>query len=136
MQVTMPCFEVLSANKNGCKITLTHKAIGKAGQEVGFIYSVDSNKWIKKKYAQGDKVTDTEFVYKPESNEILLPEGAFSEEDKVTVIYEYRTYANIRKIPRPKNQWMCEFCGSVNMVEKEHDGALNCRNCGAPLVEV
>ena len=72
---------------DGEKVTLPHKAVGDAGNEIGFIYATDVNGMPGKSYVQGSTASATEFAYTPATKEITLPTGVFEAKDKVIVDY-------------------------------------------------
>lgn len=74
---------------NTGKITTSHKASGTVGNEIGFVYPVDEtgDPDTKNAYAQGAEASATVFSYDPETKEITLPTGVFSDGDKVYVEY-------------------------------------------------
>lgn len=73
--------------EDGTKVTLPHKAVGDIGNEIGFIYAVDTNGSPSTSYAQGSVASATEFAYDPETNAITLPTGVFKAKDTVVVDY-------------------------------------------------
>lgn len=72
---------------DGTKVALPHKAQGATGNEIGYIYSADTNGMPGKSYAQAAAASATEFSYAPDTNEITLPTGAFKANDIVVVDY-------------------------------------------------
>ncbi len=72
---------------DGAKVVLPHAAVGETGNEIGFIYTVERDGSLGKKYAQAATASDTEFSYNPENKEITLPTNAFKANADVVVEY-------------------------------------------------
>ena len=72
---------------DGTKVILPHKATGDVGNEIGFIYAVDTNGQPAKSYEQAAAASATEFAYDPKTKEITLPTGVFKAGDGVVVDY-------------------------------------------------
>lgn len=80
-------------------VTLGHKAQGAVGNEVGFIYGVDSNgnPDPTKVYTQAETASATAFAYAPTTKIITLPTDKFAIGDTVIVDYypKFSTYTEI-----------------------------------------
>ena len=74
---------------SGGKVKTTHKASGLAGNEIGFVYPLDSTSDPDRMnaYVQGASATATTFAYTPTTKEIELPTSKFQDGDKVYVEY-------------------------------------------------
>lgn len=82
---------------DGTTIVLDHKAVGDAGNEVRYIYSVGKDGMPAKCYAQAAEASATEFAYAPGTKTITLPTGVFQKGDEVVVDYnpKFKTYNKI-----------------------------------------
>lgn len=80
---------VESDDSGGQKIVLTHKASGIAGNEIKFIYPVDTTGDPEREnaYEQNATASETEFSYTPDTKTITLPTGKFNIGDRVYVEY-------------------------------------------------
>lgn len=72
---------------DGTSVTLPHKATGDVGNEIGFIYSTDTNGMPGTLYKQAATASATEFSYAPETSVITLPTGVFTTGSTVIVDY-------------------------------------------------
>mgnify|MGYP004647827397 CR=1 FL=1 len=89
---------------NGTDVTLPHKATGDKGNEIGFIYSIDTNGQPAKSYTQGAVASATEFAYDPETKKITLPTGVFKAGDGVVVDY-YPKFSKYQRIDNDANKF-------------------------------
>lgn len=72
---------------DGTSVLLNHKAHGDAGNEVKFVYSLDTTGSIDKSYTQGAEASESAFKYDAASKTITLPTGKFKAKDTVVVEY-------------------------------------------------
>ena len=107
---------------SGGKVKTTHKASGLAGNEIGFVYPLDSTSDPDRlnAYAQGASATASEFAYTPASKEIELPTGKFQDGDKVYVEY-FPTFKSYEELDNDSDKfsetvsvfadiWLTEIC--------------------------
>lgn len=80
----------------GGKVKTNYKAAGTVGNEIGYIYPIDSTGDPDRQntYAQGATASASVFSYDPETLEITLPTDKFNDGDKVYVEYfpKFKTY--------------------------------------------
>lgn len=69
------------------EVTLAHKASGTTGNEVKWIYKLDSTGEPGDGFAQAAKASATEFAYDPTTKKITLPTGVFGAGSVVCVDY-------------------------------------------------
>lgn len=111
--------------EDGTKVTLPHKAVGDAGNEIGFIYAVDVNGMPGKEYTQGATASATAFAYAPATNTITLPTGAFKAGDGVVVDY-YPKFSKYTRIDNDGDKfsmtgkviieaWFTDLCSKVDV---------------------
>lgn len=89
---------------DGTSVTLKHKAVGTAGAEIKFIYSLDSTGSIDKKYAQGSEASASEFKYEATTKTITLPTSIFKAGDTVVVEY-FPTFSEYREITNESDKF-------------------------------
>lgn len=84
---------------SGGKVTLSHKASGAAGNEIGFVYPLDttSDPDRQNAIAQGAAADTDAFSYDPDTKEIALPTGRFADGDKVYVEY-FPTFSSYEEL--------------------------------------
>ena len=117
--------EEFEAKDGDTKVKLSHKAMGKAGNEIRYIYKADKNGMPGEDYAQGAAASATEFAYSAETGEITLPTGAFGDGD--TVIVDYRpTFSGYEEITNDTNKfsmscevivdaWFTDLCSEADV---------------------
>lgn len=104
------------------KVTTTHKASGLAGNEIGFVYPLDSTSDPDRMnaYVQGASATASEFAYTPTTKEIELPTGKFKDGDKVYVEY-FPTFKSYEELDNDSDKfsetvavyadiWLTDIC--------------------------
>ena len=93
--------EVVLVGTGGTSITLTHKAAGTVGSEIGTIYVCDEkgNVDTELSYEQATTASATEFSYAAETKVITLPTGAFVAGHYVLVKY-FPTFSSLKEISR------------------------------------
>ena len=117
-------FKVLTT-EDGAAVELPHKAAGKVGNEIGFIYSIGSDGMPDKKYAQAAAASATEFAYDPETNIISLPTDVFAKGDKISVNYN-PTFASYTQLDNESNKfaasgrvvidaWFTDICNEADV---------------------
>lgn len=89
--------ETLPITSSQTTVVLAHKATGEAGNEVKWIYKVDTTGDPGKAFAQAAVASATEFAYDAETKTITLPTGAFAAGDDVYVEY-FPTFSSYEEI--------------------------------------
>lgn len=98
---TGPKFTETLTTDNGTSITLSHKAQGTIGNEIGYIYRSERGA-EGEAFMQNSTATTTQFKYTPSTKVIELPTGKFQAGDKIIVNYypkftEYEKLTNSAK---------------------------------------
>lgn len=80
-------------------VVISHKASGVTGNEIGFIYPLDSTSDPDRQNAieQGAIASTTEFSYDPDTKTISLPTGKFADGDKIYVEY-FPTFSSYEEL--------------------------------------
>lgn len=112
--------EVLTVN--GGKVVTTHKASGETGNEIKFVYPLDSTSDPDRQnaYEQGAAATESAFAYAPTSKEITLPTDKFKDGDKVYVEY-FPTFSSYEELDNDSDKfsesvsvycdvWLTDIC--------------------------
>lgn len=84
---------------DGTSVTMPHKATGAAGNEIGYIYPIDTDGMpdYANAYTQSAAASATEFAYAAETGVITLPTGKFKAGDEVSVHYN-PTFSTYREL--------------------------------------
>ena len=104
------------------KVTISHKASGLVGNEIGFVYPLDatSDPDRANAYEQGADATASTFKYDPSNKEITLPTGKFQDGAKVYVEY-FPTFTSYEELDNDSDKfsetvavyadiWLTDIC--------------------------
>lgn len=117
--------EEFTLGENKTTVTLSYKASGETGNEIGYIYKADKNGNPGDAYEQNSTVSATNFKCDPETGEITLPTGAFAEGDTVIIDY-YPTFSEYEEIANDANKfsvsgevivdaWFTDLCSEADV---------------------
>lgn len=106
-------------------VTLSYKASGATGNEIGYIYKGDSNGLPGVDYTQNASASATEFTYLPATKEITLPTGKFTDGEVVIVDY-YPIFSEYEEIANDANKfsmagevivdaWFTDICTELDV---------------------
>lgn len=118
------CLREVPVTADGQTVVLGHKAAGDAGNEIGYIYAVNSDGLPGTSYRQGATASATEFAYDPETKTITLPTGVFKAKDEVVVDY-HPTFKTYEKVENDSTKfaltgrvvidaWFTDLCNEVD----------------------
>ena len=104
------------------KVTISHKASGLVGNEIGYVYPLDatSDPDRANAYEQGADATASTFKYDPSNKEITLPTGKFQDGAKVYVEY-FPTFTSYEELDNDSDKfsetvavyadiWLTDIC--------------------------
>jgi hypothetical protein len=109
-------------------VVLPYPVTGTAGSEIGYLYALNTDGSIKKKYAQAASASATEFTYASATKTITLPTGAT---DKKWLVMVYPTISTAKKIANDSNTFskhaeigakvrLDEVCGDTSYIGYLH----------------
>lgn len=105
-KIKTPAFEVIKVGTSdgstvNTTITLKNVPVGIEGAEIPFIYILQKDNSLGKKFEIGASASSTEFALNPETKTITLPTGAgITAETQIAVDYEYMAESAIRVVNR------------------------------------
>lgn len=105
-KIKTPAFEVIKVGTSdgstvNTTITLKNVPVGIEGAEIPFIYILQKDNSLGKKFAIGVSASSTAFALNPETKTITLPTGAgITAETQIAVDYEYMAESAIRVVNR------------------------------------
>jgi len=73
---------------SGNAATTTNKAVGTAGNEIGFVYVRDTDNTIKATLEQAATAAEGKFAYDPATKKITFAEGAIEDGSTIVVFYK------------------------------------------------
>ena len=105
-KIKTPAFEVIKVGTSdgstvNTTVALKNVPVGIEGAEIPFIYILQKDNSLGKKFAIGVSASSTAFALNPETKTITLPTGAgITAETQIAVDYEYMAESAIRVVNR------------------------------------